>query len=123
MLQVCGKGCVYEEGPEECHDKVECNVVYTVYSVYCAHHTTHTVFSGRWEDYTVTCVHVYTVHCTLYTVHSIHHTMCKVCITVWAAPVTVTQVVASVVSMPEEVCDLNPQKICRFKTTLVIYLL
>ena len=29
------------------------------------------------------------------------------------------QVVASVVDMPEEVCDLNPEKICRFKTTLV----
>ena len=29
------------------------------------------------------------------------------------------QVVASLVDMPEEVCDLNPEKICRYKTALV----
>ena len=29
------------------------------------------------------------------------------------------QVVASLVDVPEEVCDLNPEKICRYKTTLV----
>ena len=48
-IEICGAGCTYEEGPEECHEKV----------------------------------------------------------------------VASVVDVPEEVCDLNPQKTCRFITRLV----
>jgi len=48
-IKVCGKGCTYEEGEEECHDKV----------------------------------------------------------------------LTSVVEIPEEVCDLNPEKICRFTTKLV----
>merc|ERR1712180_91084 len=48
-VEICGAGCTFEEGPEECHDKV----------------------------------------------------------------------VASVVEIPEEVCDLNPQKTCRYTTKLV----
>merc|ERR1740131_106215 len=48
-VEICGAGCTYEEGPEECHDKV----------------------------------------------------------------------IASLVDVPEEVCDLNPQKTCRFVTKLV----
>merc|ERR1719309_1040030 len=48
-VEICGAGCSYEEGPEECHDKVT----------------------------------------------------------------------ASLVDVPEEVCDLNPQKTCRFVTKLV----
>merc|ERR1712038_1387062 len=48
-VEICGAGCTYEEGPEECHDKVT----------------------------------------------------------------------ASLVDVPEEVCDLNPQKTCRFVTKLV----
>ncbi len=48
-VEICGAGCVTEEGPEECHDKT----------------------------------------------------------------------VASLVDVPEEVCDLNPQKTCRFQTKLV----
>merc|ERR1719412_418548 len=48
-VEICGAGCTYEEGPEECHDKVT----------------------------------------------------------------------ASLVDVPEEVCDLNPQKTCRFQTRLV----
>ena len=48
-IEICGAGCTYEEGPEECHDKV----------------------------------------------------------------------IASLVDVPEEVCDLNPQKTCRFITKLV----
>ena len=48
-VEICGPGCEFEEGEEECHDKV----------------------------------------------------------------------VASVVEVPEEVCDLNPQKICHFVTKLV----
>merc|ERR1711981_1143681 len=48
-IEICGAGCTYEEGPEECHDKV----------------------------------------------------------------------VASLVDVPEEVCDLNPQKTCRLQTKLV----
>merc|ERR1712226_74625 len=47
-IEICGAGCTFEEGPEECHDKV----------------------------------------------------------------------IASVVDVPEEVCDLNPQKTCRFETRL-----
>merc|ERR1712038_1975443 len=48
-VEICGAGCTYEEGAEECHDKV----------------------------------------------------------------------IASLVDVPEEVCDLNPQKTCRFITKLV----
>ena len=48
-VEICGAGCVFEEGPEECHDKT----------------------------------------------------------------------IASLVDVPEEVCDLNPQKICKFKNKLV----
>merc|ERR1712215_348219 len=48
-VEICGAGCTYEEGAEECHDKV----------------------------------------------------------------------IASLVDTPEEVCDLNPQKTCRFVTKLV----
>jgi len=48
-IEICGAGCTYEEGEEECHDKV----------------------------------------------------------------------IASLVDVPEEVCDLNPQKTCRFITKLV----
>ena len=48
-VEICGAGCTFEEGPEECHDKVT----------------------------------------------------------------------ASIVDVPEEVCDLNPQKTCRFITKLV----
>merc|ERR1711892_1435985 len=48
-VEICGAGCVFEEGEEECHDKV----------------------------------------------------------------------LASVVDVPEEVCDLNPRKTCRFRTKLV----
>ena len=48
-IEICGAGCTYEEGEEECHDKV----------------------------------------------------------------------IASLVDVPEEVCDLNPQKTCRFVTKLV----
>ena len=48
-VEVCGAGCTYQEGAEECHDKV----------------------------------------------------------------------VTSVIDIPEEVCDLNPQKICKFITKLV----
>lgn len=48
-IEICGAGCVTEEGPEECHDKT----------------------------------------------------------------------IASLVDVPEEVCDLNPQKTCRFQTKLV----
>merc|ERR1712117_602033 len=48
-VEICGAGCTFEEGPEECHDKV----------------------------------------------------------------------LASLVDVPEEVCDLNPQKTCRFQTKLV----
>jgi len=48
-VEICGAGCTFEEGPEECHDKV----------------------------------------------------------------------LASVVDVPEEVCDLNPQKTCRYQTKLV----
>merc|ERR1711874_7092 len=48
-IEICGAGCTYEEGPEECHDKT----------------------------------------------------------------------VATLVDTPEEVCDLNPQKTCRFVTKLV----
>merc|ERR1711970_454944 len=48
-VEICGAGCTYEEGLEECHDKVT----------------------------------------------------------------------ASIVNVPEEVCDLNPQKTCRFVTKLV----
>merc|ERR1712142_318481 len=48
-IEICGAGCTFEEGPEECHDKV----------------------------------------------------------------------IASLVDVPEEVCDLNPQKTCRFITKLV----
>jgi len=48
-IEICGAGCTFEEGPEECHDKV----------------------------------------------------------------------VATLVDVPEEVCDLNPQKTCRFTTKLV----
>ena len=48
-VEICGAGCTFEEGPEECHDKVT----------------------------------------------------------------------ASIVDVPEEQCDLNPQKTCRFSTKLV----
>ena len=48
-VEICGAGCTFEEGPEECHDKVT----------------------------------------------------------------------ASLVDVPEEVCDLNPQKTCRYVTKLV----
>ena len=48
-VEICGAGCTFEEGPEECHDKV----------------------------------------------------------------------VATLVDVPEEACDLNPQKTCRFVTRLV----
>merc|ERR1712223_607240 len=48
-VEICGAGCTYEEGDEECHEKV----------------------------------------------------------------------IASLVDVPEEVCDLNPQKTCRFITKLV----
>merc|ERR1711983_471874 len=48
-IEICGAGCTFEEGPEECHDKV----------------------------------------------------------------------IATLVDVPEEVCDLNPQKTCRFITKLV----
>ena len=48
-IEICGAGCVTEEGPEECHDKT----------------------------------------------------------------------VTSLIDIPEEVCDLNPQKTCRFQTKLV----
>merc|ERR1712038_547940 len=48
-IEICGAGCVTEEGPEECHDKV----------------------------------------------------------------------ITSLVDVPEEVCDLNPQKVCKFQTKLV----
>merc|ERR1712066_917145 len=48
-VEICGAGCTFEEGPEECHDKV----------------------------------------------------------------------LASIVDVPEEVCDLNPQKTCRYVTKLV----
>ena len=48
-VEICGAGCTFEEGPEECHDKV----------------------------------------------------------------------IASLVDVPEEVCDLNPQKVCKFVTKLV----
>ena len=54
----------------------------------------------------------------------VHFIQCAIQYTEYRrVPVTLVQVIASVVSMPEEVCDLNPQKICRFKTTLVIYAL
>merc|ERR1712072_477599 len=48
-IEICGAGCTFEEGPEECHDKT----------------------------------------------------------------------IATLVDVPEEVCDLNPQKTCRFVTKLV----
>lgn len=48
-IEICGAGCVTEEGPEECHDKK----------------------------------------------------------------------ITSLIDVPEEVCDLNPQKICKFQTKLV----
>jgi hypothetical protein len=48
-IEICGAGCTFEEGPEECHDKI----------------------------------------------------------------------IVSLVDVPEEVCDLNPQKTCRFVTKLV----
>ena len=48
-IEICGAGCTYEDGEEECHDKV----------------------------------------------------------------------VTTVISVPEEVCDLNPQKSCRLSTKLV----
>ena len=48
-IEICGAGCTFEEGPEECHDKV----------------------------------------------------------------------IATLVDVPEEICDLNPQKTCRFVTNLV----
>ena len=48
-VEICGAGCVTEEGPEECHDKT----------------------------------------------------------------------ITSLIDVPEEVCDLNPQKTCRFQTKLV----
>merc|ERR1719284_2233770 len=48
-IEICGAGCTFEEGPEECHDKV----------------------------------------------------------------------IASLVDVPEEICDLNPQKTCRYVTKLV----
>jgi len=48
-VEICGAGCTFEEGPEECHDKV----------------------------------------------------------------------ITSLVDVPEEICDLNPQKTCRFETKLV----
>ena len=48
-MEICGAGCVTEEGPEECHDKT----------------------------------------------------------------------ITSLIDVPEEVCDLNPQKTCRFQTKLV----
>merc|ERR1712072_1252721 len=48
-VEICGAGCTFEEGPEECHDKV----------------------------------------------------------------------LTSLVDVPEEVCDLNPQKVCKFVTKLV----
>ena len=48
-IEICGAGCVTEEGPEECHDKV----------------------------------------------------------------------ITSLIDVPEEICDLNPQKTCRFQTKLV----
>jgi len=48
-IEICGAGCVTEEGPEECHDKT----------------------------------------------------------------------ITSLIDVPEEVCDLNPQKTCRFQTKLV----
>jgi len=48
-VEICGAGCVFEEGPEECHDKT----------------------------------------------------------------------IASLVDVPEEMCDLNPQKTCRLQTKLV----
>jgi hypothetical protein len=48
-IEICGAGCVTEEGPEECHDKV----------------------------------------------------------------------ITSLIDVPEEVCDLNPQKVCKFQTKLV----
>jgi len=48
-VEICGAGCTFEEGPEECHDKT----------------------------------------------------------------------IASLVDVPEEICDLNPQKTCRFVTKLV----
>ena len=48
-VEICGAGCVFEEGPEECHDKI----------------------------------------------------------------------LTSLIDVPEEVCDLNPQKICKFQTKLV----
>jgi len=48
-IEICGAGCTFEEGPEECHDKV----------------------------------------------------------------------LVSLVDVPEEICDLNPQKTCRFVTKLV----
>jgi len=48
-VEICGAGCTYEEGPEECHDKV----------------------------------------------------------------------IASLVDVPEEICDLNPQKTCKLTTKLV----
>merc|ERR1712066_373291 len=48
-VEICGAGCVFEEGPEECHDKT----------------------------------------------------------------------IASLVDVPEEQCDLNPQKTCRLQTKLV----
>jgi hypothetical protein len=48
-IEICGAGCTYEEGPEECHDKT----------------------------------------------------------------------IASLIDIPEEICDLNPQKTCRFQTKLV----
>ena len=48
-VEICGAGCTFEEGPEECHDKV----------------------------------------------------------------------IVSLVDVPEEICDLNPQKTCRFITKLV----
>jgi hypothetical protein len=34
-------------------------------------------------------------------------------------PFILYQVVTSVVDVPEEVCDLNPAKVCRFTTRLV----
>ena len=48
-VEICGAGCTFEEGPEECHDKV----------------------------------------------------------------------LTSLVDVPEEACDLNPQKICKYITRLV----
>ena len=69
-VEVCGAGCTFEEGPEDCHEKVE---------------------QGDFPQLGIK----FLVQSSMF------------------------QVVASVVSVPEEVCDLNPQKICRFTTKLV----